>query len=112
MDTQDHSSVIAALNAIACDAHADATRRGILPQPLIRSMDDIGDEYQELLEAWANARFGNPDAKDAVADEAADVVLTTLTTMIELGFDPGRVIVAKWLANQSRGPRRNHKGRA
>ena len=75
-------------------------------------MDDIGDEYQELLEAWANARFGNPDAKAAVADEAADVILTTLTTMIELGVDPGRVIVAKWIANQSRGPRRNHGGRS
>lgn len=103
-----HSSVAAALTAIACDAHADANRRGILPQPISRSMDDIGDEYQELLEAWANARWGNPDAKDAVADEAADVILATLTTMIELGVDPGRVIVAKWLANQSRGPRRNH----
>lgn len=103
-----HSSVTAALTAIACDAHADATRRGILPQPISRSMGDIGDEYQELLEAWANANWGSVGAMAAVADEAADVILTTLTTMIELGFDPGRVIVAKWLANQSRGPRRNH----
>lgn len=110
--TQDHSGVTAALTAIAHSAHADATRRGILPQPLSRSVDDIGAEYRELLEAWANARYGNPDAKAAVADEAADVILATLTTLVELGVDPGRVIVGKWLANQGRGPRRDHGGQA
>lgn len=87
------------LDQLAADAHADATRRGIYPQGVLDSIEDVRDEAMEAYTAASCNRM--PE----LPDELADVILCCLTLMHDMGISPGQAILAKATHNTTRGPR-------
>lgn len=102
------------LAELAAHAHADATRRRIYPQDGINAVQDIVSEAIEVQEAWIDWDDSSQRPEDEglfhhLAEELADVLITTLSVMHDLKIDPDSEVARKMCTNATRGRRKTTK---